>query len=62
VSLDLVRDVSEFGSAFLSAVFLLVFGNWLLYASDIAKLLQPWRNDEAGSSKSVSDATQNIPD
>ena len=61
-SLDLVRDVSEFGSAFLPAIFLLVLGNWLLYASDIAKLLQPWRNEEAGSSKSASDATQNIPD
>lgn len=62
VSLDLVRDVSEFSSAFLSALFLLVFGNWLIYASDVAKLLQPWRVDEEESSKSASDATQNTPD
>jgi len=62
VILDLVRDAPEFGSAFLSAMFLLVFGNWLIYASDVAKLLQPWRIDEEESSKSASDANQNTPD
>lgn len=62
LSLDRVRDVSEFGLAFLTAIFLLVFSNWLLYAPDVAKLLQPWRIDQTGSSKSASHATQNTPD
>jgi hypothetical protein len=62
VTLDQVRDVSELGLAFLSAIFLLVFGNWLLYSVDVAKLLQSWRIDEAGSSKSASNRTHNILD
>jgi hypothetical protein len=62
VTLDQVRDVSELGLAFLSAIFLLVFGNWLSYSFDVAKLLQSWRIDEAGSSKSASNPTHNILD
>lgn len=62
VTLDQFRDVSEFGSAFLSAVFLLVFGNWLLTAADVMKLLRPWSVDGAGSSKPASDSSENIPD
>ena len=62
VNLDQFRDVSELGSAFLSAVFLLVFGNWLLNAADVVNLLRPWRADVAGSSEFASDSTQNIPD
>jgi Methylamine utilisation protein MauE len=62
VNLDRFRDVSEFGPAFLSAVFVLVFGNWLLNAADVVKLLRPLPVDGAGASKSASDSTQNAPD
>ncbi len=57
VNLDRVNDMSEFGLAFLSAIFLLVFGSWLLSAADVVELLRPWRNDGAESSKSASDST-----
>jgi hypothetical protein len=55
-------DVSEFASAFLSAIFLLVLGNWLSNASDVVKLLRPWNIDRVESSKSASDSIQNMPD
>ena len=60
VNLDRVHDVSEFSMAFLSAIFLLIFGSWLLNAADVVELLRPWRNDGALSSQSASDPTQNI--
>jgi hypothetical protein len=59
---DQFRDVSEFASAFLSAIFLLVLGNWLLNASDVVKLLRPWNIYSAESSKSASDSIRNMPD
>jgi methylamine utilization protein MauE len=59
-NLDRVHDVSEFSLAFLSAIFLLIFGSWLLNAADVVELLRPWRNDGALSSQSASDSTQNI--
>jgi hypothetical protein len=62
VNPDRFRDASELGSGFLSAIFLLVFGNWLLNAADVVKSLRPWRIDGAASSTSASDSTRNIPD
>jgi hypothetical protein len=59
---DRFRDVSEFASAFLSAIFLLVLGNWLLNASDVVKLLRPWNIYSAESLRSASDSIQNMPD
>jgi hypothetical protein len=60
VNLNVVNNASEFGLAFLSAIFLLIFGSWLLNAADMIELLRPWRNDGALSLQSSPDSTKKI--
>ena len=60
VNLVRVHNVSEFSLAFLSAIFLLIFGSWFIKAVDVVELLRPWRSNGELSSQSASHSTQNI--
>jgi hypothetical protein len=60
VNFDEVHTASELGLAFLSAIFLLLLGGWLLNVAGVVELLRPWPKDGALSSRSDSDTTQSL--